>query len=69
LGWPPSVTIDDALMASFINRGHVSPESLTIFGEAIQETAGKLRTLGDLEAYTEHQMVAGTGLGPTGTPS
>jgi len=50
-------------------EGHVSPESQAIFDEAIQQPAAKQRTLGDLEAYTEHQMVAGTGLGPTGTPS
>ena len=56
-------------LVRFEAEGHVSPESLAIFDEAIQETAAKLRTLGDLEAYTEHQMVAGTGLGPTGTPS
>jgi len=56
-------------LVRFEAEGHISPESLAIFDEAIQETAGKLRTLGDLEAYTEHHMVAGTGLGPTGTPS
>ena len=43
-------------------EGHGSQESLALFDEAIHETSAKLRTLGDLEAYAENQMAAGTGL-------
>ena len=43
-------------------EGQVSQESLALFDEAIRETSAKLTTLGDLEAYTENQMAAGTGL-------
>jgi hypothetical protein len=43
-------------------EGRVSQESLALFDAAIQETSAKLTTLGDLEAYAENQMAAGTGL-------
>jgi len=52
-------------LVRFEAEGHVSQDALATFDESIQETAAKLRVLGDLEAYTEHQMVAGTGLGPS----
>ena len=49
-------------LVRFEAEGHVVQESLALFDEAIQETSAKLKTLGDLEAYAENQMAAGTGL-------
>lgn len=43
-------------------EAHVSQDVLALFDETIQDTAAKLRELGDLETYVETQMAAGTGL-------
>jgi hypothetical protein len=50
-------------LVRFEAEGHVSQEALAIFDASIQETAAKLKTLGDLETYTEKQMEVGAGLG------
>jgi hypothetical protein len=56
-------------LVRFEAEGHVVQESLALFdeaiqatSEAIQATSAKLKTLGDLEAYAENEMAAGTGL-------
>ena len=49
-------------LVRFEAEGHVVQESLTLFDEAIQQTSAKLQRLGDLEAYAENQMAAGSGL-------
>jgi PAS domain S-box-containing protein len=48
-------------------EGHVSQDALELFDQSIQETAERLKVLGDLEAYTENQMSIGTGLDASGT--
>jgi hypothetical protein len=50
-------------LVRFEAEGHVSQEALAIFDASIQETAAKLKALGDLETYTETQMEMGPGLG------
>ena len=49
-------------LVRFEAEGHVVQESLALFDDAIRQTSAKLKTLGDLEAYAENQMAAGTGL-------
>jgi hypothetical protein len=44
---------------------HVSQDVLALFDGTIHDTAARLRELGDLEAYVETQMAAGTGLATT----
>jgi hypothetical protein len=46
----------------FDAEGHVPPESLALFDDAIRETVKSLTALGDLQAYGEKQLVVGTGL-------
>jgi PAS domain S-box-containing protein len=53
-------------LVRFEAEGHVSQDALELFDQSIQETAERLRVLGDLEAYTENQMSMGTGLDSTG---
>jgi hypothetical protein len=50
-------------LVRFEAEGLVPPESLALFDDAIHDTAAKLKVLGDLDTYAEHQMAAGTGLG------
>ena len=44
---------------------HVSPETLALFDQSIQDTAAQLRALGDITKYAEEQMVMGPGLSVT----
>ena len=53
-------------LVRFEAEGHVSQDALELFDQSIQETAARLKVLGDLEAYTENQMSMGTGLDATG---
>jgi hypothetical protein len=46
----------------FDAEGHVPPESLALFDEAIRDTVTRLTALGDLQAYAEKQMAVGPGL-------
>jgi hypothetical protein len=46
----------------FDAEGHVPPESLALFDDAIRETVKSLTALGDLEAYAEQSMVTGAAL-------
>jgi hypothetical protein len=43
-------------------EGHVPPESLALFDEAIRDTVTQLTALGDLQAYAEKQLAVGAGL-------
>ena len=46
----------------FDAEGHVPEESLAFFDAAIEDTAAKLKALGDLETFAEKQMASGVGL-------
>jgi hypothetical protein len=46
----------------FDAEGHVPPESLALFDEAIRDTVTRLTALGDLQVYAERQMVGGPGV-------
>lgn len=56
-------SLNQLQLVRFEAEGHVSEESLTLFDEAIHDTADKLTRLGDLQTYTEHEMAVGTGVG------
>jgi hypothetical protein len=43
-------------------EGHVPPESLALFDEAIRDTVSRLTALGNLQAYAEKQLVVGPGV-------
>jgi signal transduction protein with GAF and PtsI domain len=43
-------------------EGHVPPESVIIFDEAIRDASAKLRRLGNMEVFAEKPMAVGTGL-------
>jgi hypothetical protein len=51
-------------LVRFEAEGFVSPDSLAMFDGAIRDAAAQLKKLADLEAYVEHDMAIGTGLGP-----
>jgi len=51
----------------FAAEGCVPEESLARFDETIQETATKLKGLGDLESCTENQISIGAGLSASDT--
>jgi hypothetical protein len=55
--------LNELQLLRFEAEGHVAPETLAQFDVTISQTAAKLTALGDLEAYTEHQLVVGMGLG------
>jgi hypothetical protein len=43
-------------------EGHVQEETLRLFDETIHDTAEKVTALGNMEAFAEKPMVAGSGL-------
>jgi PAS domain S-box-containing protein len=58
--------VNNALMSLCLFRNeaepHVSPPSLQLFDDIINETVSKLRALGDLDHVAETDMVIGTGI-------
>lgn len=54
--------LNELQLIRFEAEPFVSPDVLARFDETIHGTAAKLRELGDLKAYVETQMAAGTGI-------
>ena len=54
--------LNQLLLLRLDAEAHVSPESIKLFDQSIQDAAAQLKALADLEAYTEKQMEMGVAL-------